>query len=339
MNKKYTVFVSSTYEDLKPERQEVMQALLEMDCIPCGMELFPAADEEQFEFIKSIIDDCDYYVLILGGKYGSVNSDGISYTELEFRYALECNIPIISFVHGDTDNLPYYKCEHDEKMVEKLNNFRSLAKKRLCKFWKNKDELAGFVSRSMIQLIKRNPATGWVRADLVANEEALRKITKLYEENRELKNSSNPRIQMGTLASGKECIDVDFNVYNSGDFDSAIDSFSVKISWDNILGQIGPTLLGECNRYLIEESLSEVGVRTYSEISDNVNKALEVKRKQFVRISKKSFGEILIQFLALNYITVNHPNHDNEYLMSHESTYVLTELGRNVLIQLAAKRI
>lgn len=339
MNRKYTVFVSSTYKDLKQERQEVMQALLEMDCIPCGMELFPAADEEQFEFIKSIIDDCDYYVLILGGKYGSVNSDGISYTELEFRYALECNIPIISFVHGDTDNLPNSKCEHEEKMIEKLNSFRSLARKRLCKFWKNKEELAGLVSRSMIQLIKRHPATGWVRANLISNEETLMKITKLYEENRELKNSSEPRMQIGTLASGKECIDVDFIVYNRDDYNSVIDRFSVKMSWDNILRQIGPILLEERQRYSIEESLREMGVRTYSEILNNADGALEVERKQFIRISNKSLGEILIQFMALNYITVNHPNHDNEYLMSHESTYVLTELGRNVLIQLAAKRI
>jgi hypothetical protein len=60
MDKRYQVFVSSTYADLKEERQRVIQALMEMDCIPAGMELFPAADQEQFEFIKRVIDDCDY---------------------------------------------------------------------------------------------------------------------------------------------------------------------------------------------------------------------------------------------------------------------------------------
>lgn len=72
MDKKYQVFVSSTYIDLVEERQEVMQALLELDCIPIGMELFPAADEEQWSLIKRLIDDCDYYILIVGGRYGSV---------------------------------------------------------------------------------------------------------------------------------------------------------------------------------------------------------------------------------------------------------------------------
>ena len=34
MEKRYQVFVSSTYQDLQEERQEVMHALLEQDCIP-----------------------------------------------------------------------------------------------------------------------------------------------------------------------------------------------------------------------------------------------------------------------------------------------------------------
>lgn len=89
MEKRYQVFVSSTYLDLQTERQQVMQALMEMDCIPAGMELFPAADEEQWEFIKRVIDDCDYYLLIIGGRYGSISPEGISYTEMEYDYAVE----------------------------------------------------------------------------------------------------------------------------------------------------------------------------------------------------------------------------------------------------------
>ena len=80
MEKRYQVFVSSTYADLREERQRVIQALMEMDCIPSGMELFPAADEEQWHFIRKVIDDCDYYLLIIGGRYG-LTPEGLSYTE------------------------------------------------------------------------------------------------------------------------------------------------------------------------------------------------------------------------------------------------------------------
>lgn len=99
MDKRYQVFLSSTYADLKDERQKVIQTLMEMDCIPSGMELFPATDEEQWEFIKKVIDDCDYYLLIIGGRYGSINAEGISYTEKEYDLHLQGTL-ITPFGYG-----------------------------------------------------------------------------------------------------------------------------------------------------------------------------------------------------------------------------------------------
>src|SRR5438552_17220421 len=104
MDKRYQVFVSSTYADLKKERQKVIQALMEMDCIPAGMELFPAADEEQFAFIKKVIDDCDYYLLVIGGRYGSLTSKGISYTEQEYDYAVSSDLKVVALLHESPDD-------------------------------------------------------------------------------------------------------------------------------------------------------------------------------------------------------------------------------------------
>ena len=84
MNKRYQVFVSSTYEDLREERQKVIEALLTSDCIPVGMEYFPAGDESQWELIKRVISECDYYVVIVAGRYGSCDSEGKSYTQKEY---------------------------------------------------------------------------------------------------------------------------------------------------------------------------------------------------------------------------------------------------------------
>jgi len=83
--KRYQVFLSSTYSDLIVERAEVMQALLELDCMPAGMELFPAASEEAWEWIKRVISESDYYVVVLGGRYGTLSErTKISYTEMEY---------------------------------------------------------------------------------------------------------------------------------------------------------------------------------------------------------------------------------------------------------------
>ena len=96
MIKRYQVFLSSTYADLKEERDNIIQILMKLNCIPAGLELFPAIDEKQFDYIKKCIDDSDYYLLIIGGRYGSLTCEGISYTEKEYLYALKNNISIIA---------------------------------------------------------------------------------------------------------------------------------------------------------------------------------------------------------------------------------------------------
>ena len=124
MEKRYQVFVSSTFADLEDERQKVIQTLMELDCIPSGMEIFLAADEEQWEFIKKIIDDCDYYLLIIGGRYGSATHDGISYTQKEYEYAIERGMKVIALLHGNPGEIPTNKSESDPQLREKLQGFR-----------------------------------------------------------------------------------------------------------------------------------------------------------------------------------------------------------------------
>ena len=72
MEKKYQIFISSTYEDLKEERNAAIRAILTMNQFPIGMEMFCAANEEQWKIIKETIDSSDYCILIIGNRYGSI---------------------------------------------------------------------------------------------------------------------------------------------------------------------------------------------------------------------------------------------------------------------------
>lgn len=186
MEKRFQVFVSSTFWDLEEERREVMHALLELDCIPSGMELFPAADETQWNLIKRVIDDCDYYLLILAGRYGTIGLDGQSYTEMEYRYALSIDKPIVAFVHRDPGKIVAEKTETTDEGKGKLAKFRSLVEKKLCKQWLTPQELGSVVSRSLVQLIKSTPAVGWVRANELADREATMELLKLRKRVEEL---------------------------------------------------------------------------------------------------------------------------------------------------------
>ena len=170
MEKKYQIFISSTYEDLKEERRKVQDTILSMQQFPVGMEMFSAADEEQWEIIRETIDSSDYYVLIIGYRYGSVIEDGeyagISYTQKEFRYALEQKIPVLAFLIDKDVAVTLDKTEQDVDKKEKLKQFiKEVQSGRMVQWWTSKEDLANKVSIALTKEIRRGKRTGWVRAD------------------------------------------------------------------------------------------------------------------------------------------------------------------------------
>lgn len=168
MERKYQVFISSTYEDLKTERQAAISCLLDLNCIPVGMEQFPASSLSQWEYIKKMIDMSDYYLLIVAGKYGSLDpEENISYTEKEYRYAIHKKMPILAFLHKNIDSLPAIKVGATDEERERVKNFHNTVKEagRLVDFYSNEDELKYKIAMAMPKIINDAPMPGWVRAD------------------------------------------------------------------------------------------------------------------------------------------------------------------------------
>ena len=97
-NKKYQIFISSTYTDLIDARAKAMETILNIYHFPVGMEMFSAGDDEQWEIIKDTINVSNYYILIIGHRYGSTTDDGMGYTEKEYDYAKAKGIPILAFI-------------------------------------------------------------------------------------------------------------------------------------------------------------------------------------------------------------------------------------------------
>jgi hypothetical protein len=137
-----------------------------MGCIPAGMEWFPAETDEQWKVIRRVINDCDFYVLIIGGRYGSTTSEGLSYTEKEFDYAVT-KMPVLVFCHQDPSSIPLGRSETEPKLRKSLKAFRKKAMTgRLVKFWTSADGLASQVSLAIHNTIQTHDAIGWVRGGL-----------------------------------------------------------------------------------------------------------------------------------------------------------------------------
>ena len=113
-----------------------------------------------------MLDDCDYYVLILAGRYGESDSDGIGFTEKEYNYAIEKGIPVMSFVIKDTGRLISEKCEVTEEKQNKLKAFRNkVCDGKLVKFYTDIGSLQVAVAISLNRCIQDFPAVGWVRGN------------------------------------------------------------------------------------------------------------------------------------------------------------------------------
>jgi hypothetical protein len=305
MDKRYQVFVSSTYADLKEERQHVLQALMEMDCIPAGMELFPAADEEQWEFIKKVIDDCDYYLLIIGGRYGSTTSDGISYTEKEFNYAVAKELRVVALLHGAPDDIPFGKSEQDAALREKLIAFKDkVMDGRLVKFWKNAEELPGLVALSLTKTIKTHPAVGWVRASNVASENILSEINELRKLNNdqrekilELEKKSNNKPLIDDIADIDSTFTVHggWKVHRTG-YPTREYDFKCTISWRNMFALIAPYLVEHPNDTSVKLRLANL--LKERQTGDNSGSSITINDQEFktIAIQLKAYGLVNIRY-------------------------------------------
>ncbi|WP_161535397.1 DUF4062 domain-containing protein [Bradyrhizobium sp. LCT2] len=188
MDRVFQIFVSSTFADLQEERHLVSNSLAKAGYVPAGMELFPATDQDQFEYIKRIIDRSDYYVVITAGRYGSVAGDGIGFTEKEFDYARSKGIPVLAFLHRNVGSLPIDKSEREETGRTKLKSFNDKLKQgRMIDFWENEHELCTKVVIAVSQAVNLSPGTGWVRGDNAIDPKILQEAEKLRIENAELK--------------------------------------------------------------------------------------------------------------------------------------------------------
>ena len=189
MKKRYQVFVSSTYEDLRRERQAIIESLLKIKVIPVGMEHFTASSKKQWDVIKPLIEDSDYYVVVIAGRYGSIAENGISYTEKEYDYAIKKEIPVIAFIYNDVGSLQSKHVDNDQSA---LDNFKNKIKSNATiEHWSDSTKLQGDILASITNEIRINPRPGWSRCTKKEDNDLQDRIVRLENENEKLRKQNN----------------------------------------------------------------------------------------------------------------------------------------------------
>jgi hypothetical protein len=324
--RRYQVFVSSTYGDLLEERQALTSALLQLNAFPSGMEIFPAADDDAWTLIERVIDECDYYLLVIAGKYGSTNEEsGVSFTEREYDYATSKGKPVMAFVHAEPTKLPAERFETDNAKREKLEGFRAKVQKaKHVKYWRSAEDLAGKVALSYSQFVQQYPSIGWIRADKLASQEVLQEVVELRKRVSDLEGdlreaSVGPPPEAAELASGGQLFSFRAlirgsvrtrNMYSS---QTITHWFDGKLTWDSLFQAVAPKLLSEVqeperkstlNAYALAELLDEPLMDALVKEAQVSDQSAEMRDISGVKVSidDETFETILVQFIALGLI-------------------------------------
>ena len=255
MDKRFQFFISSTFADLRDERQAVLKAVLELNQMPAGMELFPASDDTAWQLIRDVIDASDYYLLVIGGRYGSVDEAGLGYTEKEYDYAIQTRKPVIAFLHADPGMLPRDKTETDDAAWKKLEAFRAKVEKKHTRVsWTSAEDLKSKVIVGVTSALKRHPAVGWLRADQVPSGGTLADVLTLRNRVAELETQLR-EVALVAPAGTEELehgddpvrIDVQFKTRNPSNYVSETFKDHITLTWNDIFAGVAPTMISEAS--------------------------------------------------------------------------------------------
>lgn len=341
MDKKYQVFISSTYLDMKAERQAAVEAILDAGHIPAGMELFSASDKKQIEVIRGWIDRSDIFMLILGGRYGSVDPEtGKSYIQLEYEHAVETGKPFFALyltheaINAKVKLLGTDAIEQND--TKKLNEFRTQVKSRLCSEVADLKDIKIHAPKSIRDLSAANELEGWVRASSVTDVAPLiHQLKVLQQENDSLKmniriaESRTPSVASDASGAAEAdeivteaSLDVQFDYIVTVESEHAYDGNiatrreTKRTTYLNMFLMLGPELL---------ERPTTDAVREY------INKRLKemTPGSWMVEFAEASFQQLKMKLSGLNVLDLKDTNKGVVWSLTRGAKALLMELHRD----------
>jgi hypothetical protein len=314
------------------------------------MEIFPAADHTPWELIEKVIAESDYYVVVIGGMYGSVAENGISYTEKEYDLAVKLGKPVLAFVHAEPDAIPAGRSDMGARTRKRLALFRKKVERRLCKNWTNKQDLCAAVVVALTHAIRTNPQTGWIRGGGPDITETLARLADLQQrhddllaENRALRDQLGAGLDDSGLSGGEDPVELRIQFLDR-------DWESIVVSWNAMFLALGRTLLTPATSDEVQEPFTRCLAERYIKAPDFEEKRGEKKRRidyyHDFNVSMKDVAKVLLQLVALGLVEATTATRRSEDDIDEEGgvdtyeAWVLTKLGqRQFLTATAVRRV
>jgi hypothetical protein len=318
--------------------------------------LFPAADDDAWTLIKKVIDESDYYLLVIGGKYGSIDPDeDLSYTEMEFNYAVAQKKPVMAFLHGDPDAMPVTSAEIDPEKRKRLAAFReNVQGSKHVKYWTSTEGLAGQVALSFNKFTRLYPSPGWIRADRATSAESMVALAEAHSEIEDLKRQLESLKSSAPEGTERLAQDDDpyvlptltYFTYHDSKGAAAKDNFWARVptTWNEILGAVGPLLMGEIEQEELRTAIQEwLFISKRESLDDLIEEHLDSEKSGWdkskstfptsVKVDNEDLGTILVQLKATGLIQRSMRRRS---VTDNGSYWTLTPYGENTTIKVRA---
>jgi hypothetical protein len=152
-----SVFISSTFLDLRPERDVVSDALEKSGFNVNALDVKPASNDSSKDQIIEGIKESDFVILIVGHCYGSIipemtSSDRLSITRWEYVTAANRFRKDVLVFFKKPDG---FYVEDDAKKQALLQEFKSILRHRHnSKYFSTPEELACEIEKSLISVYR-----------------------------------------------------------------------------------------------------------------------------------------------------------------------------------------
>ena len=307
--RRYQVYISTTYSDMLQARHAITLPLLKMGMVPVGIDSDGAMANQLPAVTQKLIDESDYYMVLLGGRYGDLSPLGLSDLHREFIYAMSKRKPMLAFVHDRLESLAESAKETTREGQVRRSDFARLVEQKIpTHTWSSEQGLANSVTAIMPELLRQYPVSGWVRADMqvaavpstpINTDVLTQQIRDLTAEREELLATLRPPLT--TLSRGSDTVAVQFScsVYQNGDCKTAM--ADTTISWNQVFSCIAPLMLNPVAEPLMQKALEEfISRRALDNVKAQHPKAHAVRN---VALASHSFNQIKVQLRALGLIT------------------------------------
>lgn len=146
-----SVFLSSTFEDMKEYRKAIIDRIIKRSMVPICMENWGANANKVTSVITDEVKKADIYLGIFGTRYGYVDENtNMSMTEIEYREALASNKPILVYIAKNAKD-DITTGDNSQKMLELLTE---IEKERIVYYFNSIDQLGEQVFADLERYIK-----------------------------------------------------------------------------------------------------------------------------------------------------------------------------------------